>query len=427
MIYISAFFLFLFPLFVLFPQATEKTKAPLNPANLRVIVVCPTNCDYSSIQSAVDLAEPGDTIQVRTGVYKESIWITKSGTPDKPITLMAYPGDVPTIDPTGTGHGGNASPDQKGINISNGAKWWIIDGFEIRGGFEGIKIQPGGSSNITIRNNYIHDNSYDGIFVGNANDIYIANNEIHSIGIDPDECIVDGVHQPTYCHGIYIKDYDSTGISKITIRSNYIHTGAGTGIAIYPNGTDILVENNLVINYGRVLLLAGTSSSIVRNNTFVLANPPPLDPTRPQYRVLILGKYGNQPAVNNIIVNNIIHIEANSFHNYPVWVMQTPNDSAIDTWIVNNNLWYAPANTQWIWKDSLKTDFNSQYKSITGWDKNGPPIPSDPMFVDPKKGNYKLGSLSSPAVNNGSVSNYSEIDFDGKLRDEHPDIGAYEY
>ncbi|GIW47413.1 MAG: hypothetical protein KatS3mg078_1290 [Deltaproteobacteria bacterium] len=57
--------------------------------------------DYSSIQSAVDVAEPGDTIQVRTGVYKESVWITKSGTPDKPITLMAYPGDVPIIDPTG--------------------------------------------------------------------------------------------------------------------------------------------------------------------------------------------------------------------------------------------------------------------------------------------------------------------------------------
>ncbi|GIW47411.1 MAG: hypothetical protein KatS3mg078_1288 [Deltaproteobacteria bacterium] len=93
------------------------SEAPLSPANLRVIVVSLDGSgDYSSIQSAVDVAEPGDTIQVRTGVYKESVWITKSGTPDKPITLMAYPGDVPIIDPTGTGHGGNASPDQKGIN-----------------------------------------------------------------------------------------------------------------------------------------------------------------------------------------------------------------------------------------------------------------------------------------------------------------------
>jgi tetratricopeptide (TPR) repeat protein len=41
------------------------------------ITVCPEGCDYKSIQSAVYAAKPGDTVEVRSGTYNESVVLTK--------------------------------------------------------------------------------------------------------------------------------------------------------------------------------------------------------------------------------------------------------------------------------------------------------------------------------------------------------------
>lgn len=45
--------------------------------------------DYTSIQSAVDAASPGDTVLVKKGIYYETVTITKKGTKEKPITVRA--------------------------------------------------------------------------------------------------------------------------------------------------------------------------------------------------------------------------------------------------------------------------------------------------------------------------------------------------
>ena len=43
--------------------------------------VCDVGCDYTSIQTAIEYADPGDTINVSLGTYKENIMTTK------PITI----------------------------------------------------------------------------------------------------------------------------------------------------------------------------------------------------------------------------------------------------------------------------------------------------------------------------------------------------
>lgn len=49
----------------------------------------------SSISQAINLAQPGDTVLVEAGTYRESLIFNKSGTPDKPITIQAaQPGTV---------------------------------------------------------------------------------------------------------------------------------------------------------------------------------------------------------------------------------------------------------------------------------------------------------------------------------------------
>ena len=55
---------------------------------------------WLTIAKAADTLRAGDTVFIRDGTYAPQAPITpkNSGTPDKPITYCAYPGEVVTID-----------------------------------------------------------------------------------------------------------------------------------------------------------------------------------------------------------------------------------------------------------------------------------------------------------------------------------------
>jgi len=46
-------------------------------AQASTLTVCPSGCDYTSIQTAVYAAKPNDTIEVHSGTYNESVALTK--------------------------------------------------------------------------------------------------------------------------------------------------------------------------------------------------------------------------------------------------------------------------------------------------------------------------------------------------------------
>jgi len=53
-----------------------------------------------SIRYATDLAQPGDTIYLRAGTYRESVRPARSGSEGKPITITSYPGERAQINGT---------------------------------------------------------------------------------------------------------------------------------------------------------------------------------------------------------------------------------------------------------------------------------------------------------------------------------------
>ncbi len=117
---------------------------------------------FTTIQAAVDAASPGDTIRVCPGVYAENVVI---GSTKSDITLKGEPGAI--LDGSTLGNG-------DGITIQSGVSRITIKHLEIRN-YKGIADGVGnaiqawncGTSKITIKENVIHDNSWNGILVGN--------------------------------------------------------------------------------------------------------------------------------------------------------------------------------------------------------------------------------------------------------------------
>jgi parallel beta-helix repeat protein len=155
-------FLFFFSFFILILISQSAYAA--------TITVCPSGCDNSTIQDAVDAASAGDTILVGDGTYNENLLVSTS------VNIRSVNGSNATII--------NASdPTDNSIYIV--ADNVNITGFTIQGAndntFAPAGIYLDGASNTNISNNKI-TNNYDGIliddFLANTDNNIITGNNI---------------------------------------------------------------------------------------------------------------------------------------------------------------------------------------------------------------------------------------------------------
>jgi parallel beta-helix repeat protein len=128
------------------------------------LVVCPSDCNYTKIQTAIDAAQPGDTVEVHSGTYYENVYISKGIVMHGIDTGMGKP-------VVNAGLSGSA--------ITLYADGITLDGFNVTNsgtcgcGNAGIKIM---SNNSTIFDNTAYKNKY-GIYCGNhiGNKLYQNN------------------------------------------------------------------------------------------------------------------------------------------------------------------------------------------------------------------------------------------------------------
>jgi hypothetical protein len=277
---------------------------------------------FTSINTALNSALPGDTVMLRGGVYYEAISFPRSGSLGKNITLKAYSGERPSIDGsriTASGAqamltlrdnryitldgldicnlSGGAGADPEGVSI-NGAShditvshctiYNIKSTATLAAGRSGHAILVLGTnnstpiSNLVITGNTVHDTqtgtSENITLAGNVDSFTVSSNTLYNtenIGIiiaGGDNLNPSGNAAVNYARNGVVTD---NTLYNISMTNSVATWGVGNygAIAIYIcGGAGTIVERNTVYNCDRGIGLVSesniypTATSIVRNN-----------------------------------------------------------------------------------------------------------------------------------------------------------------
>lgn len=251
----------------------------------------------STISAAVAAANPGDTIIVASGIYREDVVISKS------LSLVARLNAKPTIDATGMPNGifVDGTGSAPGIGVAN----VLISGFRVENAnFEGILVAN--AYDVTIANNQVMDNDQsldiakatcvdipkfetnegedcgEGIHLMGTEHVSVVQNEVayNAGGIltsdetgPSEENLISGndVHDNPYDCGITLASHGPAtskipgaklpyGVMRNTVAHNisehngYEKPGSGAGVGIFapfPGTTDtgnVVIDNNLLDN-----------------------------------------------------------------------------------------------------------------------------------------------------------------------------------
>ncbi len=273
----------------------------LVPRTLRV----PT--DYPTIENALDMAKPGDTIFVCNGIYKENIMLNTNN-----ITLLGENPDLTIID-------GNYSGDVVSVS-GNDVK---ICNFTIKnsgsGKYSGINIIS--SDIVVITRNKIINCHYGILDVPFSGKNYmISKNKIMNCGF----------------HGIHI-----WGKFAIIYR-NLIYNNNGSGISLGSNYNTIS-QNEIIDNdHGGLNLYNSSHNNIIEND--IIKN---------EYDLLIQSTSYNNSFYHNNFINNKICITFEDATFYNKWDTGYPS---------GGNFWSSYPGMNW---------FTGSYQNETGCDSIG--------------------------------------------------------
>ncbi len=221
------------------------------------ITVCPSGCNYTSIQSAINNANSGDTIDVYNGIYYENVIVNKT------INLVGQNKDTTTIDGGGSGNTVYITSDW--VNISG----FTINGSGITGYDAGISINSNYNniSNINITDNYL------GVYLSESNNITISYNSISGNGLD---CILseDSFYNTISENNLTGNDY---GIEMYTsnyntIYNNIISNNDGDGIYFEESFFNTISTNNIELNFDSGIILETSSNSNTISENIISKN-----------------------------------------------------------------------------------------------------------------------------------------------------------
>ena len=387
---------------------------------------------FCTISQAASVAVAGQTVEVASGTYPESVTVRSSGTATNPVVFTAAPGASVTLS------GGSF-----GFYLV-GASYVVINGFHVTSTkYYGIYLND--SSHITVSGNTVtfagqpmKGKKAAGIMVsGTSNSTLTRNTSDHNSD-----------------HGFYVRSGSSgnvlsyneaswnaegyqrnaNGIDVISpgniVIGNVLHDNEDSGLQFYSGGDDNLATLNVSYNNGDhgIDNLNVTGGRLVGNTVFHNCTS----------GINVEGTSRYYVVENNIAVDNAVYPAYKGIScsrragNIGIW------DSAPPTTTVDHNLVYLSAGkTMYVFGSSFTS--LAAMQAATGQEQHG--VQADPGFVDPAHGDLSL-TQGSPAIDaaDSAAPGAQGSDVLGHPRTDDPlvanrgsgprafdDIGAYEF
>ena len=213
---------------------------------------------FKSINTALEAAEPGDTLILRGGTYREGINV-RVRIPE--ITIKSAKDEWAVIDLTTYDPGAD---EDSGVYFDVDSSGGTLKNVEVMGGFYAVCMETkwdwgdptdrAGASNITIEDCILHDSRYDTIKVKpNCSNITIRYNEIYNSG---QAFTANTPNGEDNAEGI-----DNVNGDNMVVQNNYIHDICSNAIYAKGGATGVLIENNRIERaYGGGILIGFDTS-----------------------------------------------------------------------------------------------------------------------------------------------------------------------
>jgi hypothetical protein len=210
---------------------------------------------WRNLSKAADTVNPGDTVNLRAGVYmlSENVTLYRSGASSARITVRANAGESVVLD------GSSAQPNTVLLNLTG--NFITVSNFEIRNASAAGISNYGGANNV-IQNNVIHDCFGSGIFVGHANfgqahDVVVDGNVVyHNVHLNDPHTLSSG----------WSGAVSAGGAVGIVFTNNIIYENQGEGLIFYLSNSCRAAGNVIHDNFGSNLYMDNARSCTVDGN-----------------------------------------------------------------------------------------------------------------------------------------------------------------
>lgn len=419
-------------------QAAERFVSPSgNDANAGTLAA-----PFRTIGKAASVAQPGDVIQVRGGVYNAAVSISSKGTATARIVFQSYPGETAVIDGTGL---------SSTTILVNLYKTEYVDfaNFEVRNA-PYIAVNARNSKSTRVAGNTIHHAWRNGIYfgsdiMGGTSGALIENNILH------DNVLENTAHATS---GGWAGTLVVSKAADGTIRGNRIYHNDGEAIIGALSNKLVISGNETYDNFSQGVYLDNARFCTVDGNLiYSTGNTRYFRDGYPGQGIAVANETytDSNPSSDNLIVNNIVigtrwgfyygsfesggglkntRVANNTFHRTAQEILRIATDTHANS-VVENNIFHTGGGSgTTVGGGGVTFRNNNWYGVNAGAAAGAGDVVGNPNFANAGgySGNdYRLTAGSAAAGTAADISSLLNHDYFGTARALPFDIGAHQF